>query len=417
MARYGTPANPRRANPLREETPTSWRGLRKPGQESKIINRAELQAEYDAELAAQEEVLREKNANITGGNAAPMPTGSGGNAAPMPTGSVFSGVGGRSVGFSRESASTSPTAPRESFAETETRKRTESAASGAFGTRAQAREGNLAARRGLFAEMKAAAEGTGDGTSDFRERAKALGIDDEAYARGIARAEGTEIPKPAAPQPAAPLQGRALAQQNLRTMGVQGAAADYFKRAEAEKAAAQERRDTRISRGIAGMQVVQPPLMTQPVEPRGSFAAMFGTEANRDEPSPAMQQAQANTIAAREKADTMRAEYEAEQVRSSKSPNSSRPTPLPEPAPKPTLKPRGMDYNEAAVGKVKGATSKIDETIDTAVRRSVDTVSGWVGGLMSEARRGVRSARDFRDRTNKAGNMMGENLRKQLGIQ
>ena len=52
---------------------------------------------------------------------------------------------------------------------------------------------NLAGRRELFADMRATAKGVeGSKTgSDFRDRAKALGIDDAGYARGIGRAEGT----------------------------------------------------------------------------------------------------------------------------------------------------------------------------------------------------------------------------------
>jgi hypothetical protein len=52
---------------------------------------------------------------------------------------------------------------------------------------------NLGGRQALFADMRATAQGLeGSKTgSDFRDRAKALGIDDAAYARGIGRAEGT----------------------------------------------------------------------------------------------------------------------------------------------------------------------------------------------------------------------------------
>lgn len=61
---------------------------------------------------------------------------------------------------------------------------------------------NLKGRRELFADMQATARGDADSKSQtgFRERAKALGIDDAGYARGIGRAEGT-LPMPASTPP------------------------------------------------------------------------------------------------------------------------------------------------------------------------------------------------------------------------
>jgi len=57
---------------------------------------------------------------------------------------------------------------------------------------------NLAGRRALFADMQAAARGdAGSKPSGFRERAKALGIDDAGYTRGINRAE-KPLPTPTA---------------------------------------------------------------------------------------------------------------------------------------------------------------------------------------------------------------------------
>jgi hypothetical protein len=348
-----------------------------PGEPSKIINRAELEEQRRVEQARDYEILRKKNIEEGGVDPGPMQQPS------------TSGVANRRVGFSRESASMSPTAPQESFAETETRKRRESAASGAFGTRAQAREENLAARRGLFAEMKAAAEGTGVGTSDFRERAKALGIDEAGYARGIARAEGTEIPKPTAPAPAAPLQGRALAESNIATMGVQGAAADYFKRAGAERDAADRKMITSAPEPTYRTGQTPTTSAAPPAAPTLNFARSFAQELNRSEMP-----------------DTPSAPSLAANIRGMEDYGDSDSF---------KVRPRGMEYNEETVGRVKGVTSEIDKTLDAAVSRSAtairDAVSGGANTLMSEARKGVRSARRFQDRTNLAA----DQLRKRLG--
>jgi len=218
----------------------------------------------------------------------------------------------------------------ESFAETDARKRRESATSGAFGSKAK----NIAQRQGLFAEMKEAVESEDGEYGNFRERASELGIDEAGYKRGATRAAGGAPPS-SAPDVAPPLTGRALTQKNISEMGAIGAAQDYFKRADAEKAAEVERRS------LGNKDIVRDETPSPvPIAPRASFASMFGEAADKggsNEPSPAMQAARANTIAARTKADTMRSEYEAGKVRDSKSPKSSRPQPTVAP---PDAKPR-----------------------------------------------------------------------------
>jgi len=202
---------------IEQKFPELGRGLRKPGQPSKIINREALQASYDREQEAAAAIARERNATQTGQTVVPITAGQ----------TELSGVAGRSVGFN---STASPSPPRrETFAEEDIRTRREKTLSGVFGEQAQAKAENLEGRKGLFAEMRTAAT-EGGNTSGFRDRAKTLGIDDEGYKRGIARAEGTAVPSPAAPAPTTPLTGRALAEKNISTMGVQGAVADYAER-------------------------------------------------------------------------------------------------------------------------------------------------------------------------------------------
>lgn len=85
-------------------------------------------------------------------------------------------------------AAMQPTTPRPSFAEQETAARERSAASGAFGSTAQ----NLAGRRALFKDMKAA--GGGALTPDMEKRAAGLGVKPSRF-RTVA---GSLNPVPAA---------------------------------------------------------------------------------------------------------------------------------------------------------------------------------------------------------------------------
>jgi hypothetical protein len=227
---------------------------------------------------------------------------------------MFSGVSGSRVGFNRESPTATPTGTpprRETFAEEDARTRREKTLSGAFGEKAQARAQNLEDRKSLFAEMKAG----GIDSAQARERAKSLGVDDRSFNTAVARIEGVDMTNSAQSGRtvtgaeldgvndlfAKPQGGRALAEKNIATMGVQGAAADYFKRAEAEKTAMQQRRESAPTRNFTDA------ASREPNAPARSFAQTFGTEVDREEPSPAIQQARANTVAARRKADTMRA--------------------------------------------------------------------------------------------------------------
>jgi hypothetical protein len=228
------------------EQPKPWRGLRKPGQESKIIDRSKMERELAVTQRAQQEMIAQEAA--ARGITAPAP-----QQEPM-----FSGVSGSRAGFNRESPTATPTgAPprRETFAEEDARTRREKTMSGAFGERAQAREQaraakdeNLAGRKGLFAEMKAFASNPDAfadkdlSKTDFQSRAEKLGIDNLSFQRGVIRSQGKEFIEPdATPAPAAPLTGRALAESNIATMGQAGAVADYFKRAGAKETAKQSK--------------------------------------------------------------------------------------------------------------------------------------------------------------------------------
>ena len=213
---------------------------------------------------------------------------------------------------------TSAAAPkRETFAEADARTRREKTLSGAFGEQAQKREEqaperaeNLGNRKGLFAEMQDAqkrGEDIGGLDTNFQERATELGVSDEQFSGAMGRIDSRYAAKPATP---APLTGRALAEKNIATKGQAGAAADYFKRAEAEKAALEKRSplNTVSSRFTEKAGTPAP-------ESRKTFGQMFGYAMDRNEPSPAMIAARANALAAKEKATSMREEYEAGKVK------------------------------------------------------------------------------------------------------
>jgi hypothetical protein len=224
----------------------------------------------------------------------------------------------------------------------------------------------------------------------YRDRAKSLGIDDVSFARGLARSQGKEFAEPtAAPAPAAPLQGRALAESNIATMGVQGAAADYFKRAGAERDAADRKMITSAPEPTYRTGQTPTTSAAPPAAPTLNFARSFAQELNRSEMP-----------------DTPSAPSLAANIRGMEDYGDSDSF---------KVRPRGMEYNEETVGRVKGVTSEIDKTLDAAVSRSAtairDAVSGGANTLMSEARKGVRSARRFQDRTNLAA----DQLRKRLG--
>jgi hypothetical protein len=282
------------------ENPEIARGISSADVQSRIPNADERKAESMLTLARDAKLARERNATQTGQAAAPTgqaaaptgqaaaPTGQAaaptGQAAAPTGGSVFSGVAGRNAGFSGTPTSGvansnvgfgggggSRLTPSSggSFAETDARKRQEATASGAFGSRAQ----NLAGRQGLFAEMKV-------DSAQARERASALGVSDKGFNTAVARMEGVDMtsePKPAA----APLTGRALAERNIATMGADGAAADYFKRAGAEKAAlAQKQKSAFANKDI----VREKKPSTAPNGLRMSFAGMFGEATDKGEP-------------------------------------------------------------------------------------------------------------------------------------
>lgn len=311
---------------IQKENPSLWTGLRKPGQPSKIFNRAEAEAEYQSNVQAEQELTRRRTAELEGGaptgqpsgapTGQPQPSGAptgqpqpSGAPTGQPSGAVgsnvgFSGVAGSKVGFSKLPEM------RETFAEADARTRREKTLSGAFGEQAQKRAENLEGRKGLFAEMKASSQKSGgdipmEDMTRFGEQAKKLGIADENFERTAFRVEGGKFPAPTAAAAPAPLTGSARAQKNIAEKGIQGAAADYFKRAEAEKVALEKRSPLNtVSSRFAEK-------ATSPVPAsRKTFAQTFGSEMDRGEPSPALKAARENTIAARTKADTMRADSE-----------------------------------------------------------------------------------------------------------
>jgi hypothetical protein len=149
-------------------------------------------------------------------------------------------------GLDRLAAMQSSGPPTDFGVANEKRKRKELAATGAFGKGPQ----NLAQRQQLFADMKSA--GSGAASPDIAKRAAGLGVTRSQYDRAwskvpqapasIAAAKpttpaGSMVMRPQSAMPAmatAPT-GKALAEANIAKMGVAGAAADYFKRSDAEK--------------------------------------------------------------------------------------------------------------------------------------------------------------------------------------
>ena len=100
------------------------------------------------------------------------------------------------------------------------------------------------------------------------------GVSDEQFSEAMGRIDSRYAAKPATP---APLTGRALAEKNIATKGQAGAAADYFKRAEAEKAALEKRSplNTVSSRFTEKAGTPAP-------ESRKTFGQMFGYAMDRN---------------------------------------------------------------------------------------------------------------------------------------
>ena len=126
---------------------------------------------------------------------------------------------------------------------------------------------NLAQRKSLFAEMRAAGEA---GTSDtFRQRAAALGVDDKGW--NIA----SERLRPATPE--APRFGANVAAKNIATMGAEGAAADYFARARADEAAAMRKTSTAFAE-----RMLTPEARLKPMAPGSNpFTPIMAAERTR----------------------------------------------------------------------------------------------------------------------------------------
>jgi hypothetical protein len=134
---------------------------------------------------------------------------------------------------------TAPTAPvRESFAQEDARKSREASLAGTFGPVAKARaekSENLEARQSLFAEMRKAKD---PGSPMFRRSAESIGLTKEEFDRGLWKAVGGDTPRNEAPATAvantAPRYGADVARKNIAEQGIQGAAADYFARKDAD---------------------------------------------------------------------------------------------------------------------------------------------------------------------------------------
>ena len=274
---------------IQKENPSLWTGLRKPGQPSKIFNRAEAEAEYQSNVQAEQELTRRRTAELEGGTPAGQPPSapagqppSAPTGQPQPSGAPTgqpSGAVGSNVGFSKLPEM------RETFAEADARTRREKTLSGAFGEQAQKRAENLEGRKGLFAEMKASSQKSGgdipmEDMTRFGEQAKKLGIADENFEKTVFRVKSGKFAAPTASAPSAPLTGRALAESNIKTMGVQGAAADYFRRRDTEMQAKQQKViDKAMSTPFTYRSGEQ---RSAPASTTPSFSSMFSREVDND---------------------------------------------------------------------------------------------------------------------------------------
>jgi hypothetical protein len=159
-------------------------------------------------------------------------------------------------------------------------------------------------------------------------------------------------------------------------MGQAGAVADYFKRAEAEKAALAQRSPL----NTVGSRFTERAGTPAP-ESRKTFAQTFGYEMDRNEPSPALKAARENTIAAREKAGTMRAEYE----RSIEPPVVTPAAPAAAPTPAAPARPAPTSLFGAIREDTSGAASTV-QNVGSAARliaaRGVEKTAEGAGKLI-----------------------------------
>jgi hypothetical protein len=157
-----------------------------------------------------------------------------------------SGLGGTPLGQPRQTAS-------RLGERTPDRTWQDSARDGAFGTGAKAKIGNLDQRQSLFREMQGAAPGKD--ISGFKGRADTLGVSEGGWQSALGRLRGDMAGKPAGaapgaqPSPTAPMTGKARAESNIATMGLQGAIADNQQRSQ------QRKTNSFVNAGIA----TQPP--------------------------------------------------------------------------------------------------------------------------------------------------------------
>jgi len=293
---------------IQQENPSLWTGLRKPGQPSKIFNRAEAEAEYQSNIEAARILAQKKAAELEGG--APATTGQA-----EPTGQPASRL------------DASPT-PR---LDAQPASRLDASPTPRLDAQNQSPTG-APPRRETFAE--------------------------------------------AAPTPSTPLTGGALARSNIAKMGQAGAVADYFKRAEAEKAALAQRSPL----NTVGSRFTERAGTPAP-ESRKTFAQTFGYEMDRNEPSPALKAARENTIAAREKAGTMRAEYE----RSIEPPVVTPAAPAAAPTPAAPARPAPTSLFGAIREDTSGAASTV-QNVGSAARliaaRGVEKTAEGAGKLI-----------------------------------
>ncbi len=149
-----------------------------------------------------------------------------------------------------------------------------SALSGAFGTRAQAKQKNLDGRQSLFRDMQAA--GAGGVSPEIKSRAAALGVDEKGFGNATAKLQGApaSIAAPGAPavgnpnqipssiarqpgMPAAPLAGNAKAQQDMATIGLDQAAKNFMADNKASLDSASGKPPARIARPAEGNVIPQ----------------------------------------------------------------------------------------------------------------------------------------------------------------